>query len=138
MKSRVVFLTVKTPQEKCQKIVQVATELFREKEPLCFLTASPKAETFIDELLWKEPLDSFLPHRKASSSVKDLIVISSGFPAPNGAKSLFNLTGKALTGSDDFKTIYEFEDQTSESKKELTKELYKSYKQACFQINLDL
>lgn len=82
---------------------------------------------FIDELLWKEPLDSFLPH----SETEGLITINS---VPREVDSVFNLTGSPLL-SGKMKTIYEFDD---ESKKELTKELYKSYKQACYQINLDL
>ncbi len=131
---RIVFITIQSPQEKLKNILKVSYRHFEKKEPLLFFAPNDKAKEYIDNLLWKEPQSSFLPHVATDRPTKELIAITCQECNPNEAYALFNLTGNAIDNDKfSFTTIYEFDDRTQP---EVSKTRYKAYREKGFQITL--
>ena len=122
---RIVFFQIKTAQQKLQKLSQTAYHHFDRKISLCIITPNDEAKKFVDELLWKEPLLSFLPH---GNSPDDLIAITSKKENLNKATHFFNLRPNALFVKNNY-IIYEFDDQTSLIKQELSQKKYREYRE---------
>ena len=121
---KVVFLQIKTQQDKLSIIIKTATFHFENKKPLLFITADEKAEKFVDELLWKEPKFSFLPH---NSSPIDLIVITRQIINTNSAKYIFNLTPEPISDFS-FNIIYELDDFSKKQSIYIAKQKFNFYK----------
>ena len=119
---------------KLQRIAEAAQSHFEKKEPFLILVEDSRSQQFVDELLWKIPETSFLPHIASDDPVKDLIAISKMKKNVNGARVAFNLCPTPLLIEGPFRIIYEFEDLTSPSKKSLSSLRFDAYKQAGFLI----
>jgi len=128
MAQKVIFLQINKPAQKILKISQAALYHFQKKMPLCFLAPNDIAQKYVDELLWKEPLLSFVPHVSAKDPTTELIVISTEMKNQNQASHIFNLTTIALEWQDNMHIIYEFDDQTTPEKKALSQIKYKQYR----------
>ncbi len=126
---RVVFFQVADTASKLKRIAETARAHFCKKERFLFLVEDEKALQFVDELLWKFPDTSFLPHRAADEETEERIAITKTKSNVNGAPYAFNLcpTPILLSG---FKMIYDFEDLTTPSKKSFSTLRYNAYKQA--------
>jgi DNA polymerase III subunit chi len=122
------FLTVTQPQTKLLKLCAVAQDHFDKKQPLAFVVADPETARFVDELLWRLPQDSFLPHTVGSDRAA-IITILTALPTDPPFPALFNLLPTPLDPKDLFHTIYEWDDQTSPAKQTLSKQRYQSYKE---------
>lgn len=118
---------------KLQKIVRAAHYHFQKKEPLLFVVDNDISAKYIDDLLWKMPQESFLPHIVTSSPTKELIAISSKKKSLNGANHFFNLTNLPLL-LEDFYVVYEFEDFTQPEKIKLAQFKYAQYRAKDFAI----
>src|SRR5271170_7942283 len=70
--TRVVFFQVAEAAAKFKRIAETARAHFGKKESLLFFVDDDKALHFVDELLWKFPETSFLPHCAASLPTSDL------------------------------------------------------------------
>lgn len=132
--TRVVFFQVQDNQTKLNKIIESAHHHFRKKEPLLILVEDEKAEKFVDELLWKYPVSSFLPHIVADSPSNEFVVITKCKKNLNNARFAFNLCPTSLFLDEPFKIIYEFEDLTAPAKKNLSSQRFDTYKKAHFFI----
>lgn len=132
--SRVVFFSVKDNGSKIKWILEMAHFHFEKKEPLLILVEESKSEQFVDELLWKSPPASFLPHLATDETTTERIAISKVKKNVNGAKVAFNLCPTPLLIAGPFRIIYEFEDLTSLAKKNLSSLRFDAYKQAGFLI----
>ena len=131
----VTFFQVKLNQEKLNKICETAQDHFERKVPL-IIKAPSSAIDFIDDLLWKHPKESFLPHSKRNEDPNALIIITDTDEKPNKATALFNLTPYALH-QEKISTLYEFEDNSTAEKLNLSKERYQTYRKAgCHIITL--
>jgi len=128
--TRIVFFQVKDNGMKLKKIAESAQAHFEKKEPFLILVEDVKSEQFVDELLWKSPETSFLPHVVSDVPVKDLIAITKVKKNVNKARVAFNLCTTPLLIEGPFRIIYEFEDLTSASKKNLSTLRFDAYKQA--------
>lgn len=126
--SRVIFFQVNDALSKLKKIVEMAHYHFVRKEHLLIFVEEEKSEKFVDDLLWKEPNTSFLPHSVSDGPSNDLIVITKSKNNVNNAKVAFNLCPTALFLP--LKTIYEFEDLTAPVKKNLSIQRFDVYKKA--------
>ena len=73
--TRVIFFQVNDNQTKLQKIVESAHTYFAKKEPFLIVVEEAGLK-FVDELLWKFPETSFLPHNIQETDSSDLIVIT--------------------------------------------------------------
>ncbi len=132
---RATFFQVKSDQLKQGKLVAMAEEHFEKKEPFLFKVPHQKGCEYLDLLLWRLPRESFIPHSIQSGPSNDLIVITASDQNPNNARSIFNLTGKAVENNDQFFShIYEFEDLATPEKNRIAQEHYKVYKQQGYNI----
>lgn len=132
--TRVVFFKVNDGSSKLKKIVEMAQFHFGEKESLLFFVEEEKGGKFVDELLWKQPVSSFLPHTFSDEKTNDLIVITKSKNNVNNARIAFNLCPTSLFLNDPFKIIYEFEDLTTPAKKKLSSQRFDDYKRRSFFI----
>jgi DNA polymerase IIIc chi subunit len=132
--TRVVFFQVSENAAKLNRIVETAHFHFEKKEHLLILVEDEKSQKFVDELLWKLPSTSFLPHSISDTPSNDRIVISKVKKNINEARVAFNLCSTSLLIEDSFRIIYEFEDLTAPNKKNLSSQRFDSYKQAGFLI----
>ena len=131
---RVVFFQVRENKEKIQKLVEQVAFHFERKESLILFTEDEKAAHYVDELLWKYPATSFLPHVLSDEVCSDYIAIN--FSKKNGkaAKAAFNLCPTPLLIEGSFKIIYDFEDLSSPSKQQFSALRFDAYKKSGYLI----
>lgn len=132
--SRVVFFQVRDNGAKLKYIVDAAMAHFDKKEAILILVEDDRAQQFVDDLLWKFPETSFLPHILTDEPTTDLIAITKVKNNCNNAKIAFNLCPTPLLIEGPFRIIYDFEDTTSIAKKNLSSLRFDAYKQAGFLI----
>ena len=117
---------------KLLRIVETAQSHFVKKEPFLIFVEDEKAEKFVDELLWKTPETSFLPHVVAHGPTRDLLAITRLKQNVNETKIVFNLCPTPLLIEGPFRIIYEFEDLTTPHKQNFSALRFEAYKQAQF------
>jgi DNA polymerase IIIc chi subunit len=122
----IIFIPVETVDAKLRAIAKIAERSTLDKHPLCILVPDEKARQFVDDLLWKFPIESFLPHPTAYLTIET---------APKEASALFNLCPTPFLEKNIYKTIYELEDKTSLDRLDLSKKRYESYKQEGYSIS---
>ena len=125
--SRVVFFQVKSAKEKLSKICDMASFHFGRKEHFLIYSPDDKAEEFVNELLWRQPAESFLPHSISQENSDDWIVITKKKEDFKRARFIFNLRPTPLL-LDTFQIVYELEDLTSLNKKMLSRKRFEAYK----------
>lgn len=118
----IIFYPVKDTATKLLRICETAARHLLQKEPLLILAPDAAAVNFIDELLWRLPEESFIPHPTN--------LISIALEPVHDGSFLFNLRPIAYTQKFFFKTIYELEDHTSSERLQLSKARYSSYREA--------
>ncbi len=127
--SHIVFFQVRDNASKIERIISCARTHFKRKEPILFFVDDEKALTYLDELLWRHPPCSFLPHEASDNPTKALIAITRVKENLNDAKVAFNLSSTPVL-LPDFKLIYELEDLTTLAKKKLGAMKFDAYKAA--------
>lgn len=127
---RVVFFQVRDTKLKLQRLVEIAQTHFEKNDPFLIFVEDAKAQTFVDDLLWKLPETSFLPHISTDDTTKELIAITKSKANINQARAAFNLCPTPLLLTAPIRLIYEFEDLTSPAKKELSSLRFDAYKQS--------
>lgn len=132
--TRVVFFQVRDNQAKLDRIVEMAQSHFEKKEPFLILLEDARSQHFVDEVLWKLPKTSFLPHLATDEPTTEWIAISKIKKNVNGAKAAFNLCPTPLLIEGPFRVIYEFEDLTALTKQNLSSLRFDAYKRAGFLI----
>lgn len=131
---RVVFFQVKDPKAKVEKLATTAAFHFERKERFLILADTADAVQYIDELLWKTPKTSFLPHLAGEGAVESLVAITSDKKNVNQARFVFNLCSTPLFIEGPFRIIYEFEDLSSPAKQQLSQIRFDAYKKADYLI----
>lgn len=132
--TRVVFFQVRDNPSKLKRIIEMAHSHFEKKEPFLILVEDAKAAQFVDELLWKSPDTSFLPHVASDEETSDWIAIAKTKKNVNKAHIAFNLCSTPLLIEGPFRIIYEFEDLTAPNKKNLSSLRFDAYKSAGYLI----
>jgi len=132
--TRVIFFQVRDTASKLKRIYETAQSHFEKREPLLILTEDARSQQFVDELLWKHPDTSFLPHLSTDDPTTDPLVITKVKKNLNNAKVAFNLCPTPLLIEGPFRIIYEFEDLTAPNKQTLSSHRYDAYKQSHFII----
>jgi DNA polymerase IIIc chi subunit len=132
--TRVIFFQVREIASKLKMICDTAQSHFDKKEPFIILVEDAKAQEFVNELLWKTPETSFLPHVVSDESTKDLVAITKTKNNVNQARFAFNLCPTPLVIETPFRIIYEFEDLTNPHKSKLSSLRFDAYKAARFLI----
>ncbi len=131
---KAVFFQIKDVKSKVIKLIQTALYHFQKKEPIIIFVNDSISETFVDEILWKQPLESFLPHVVSQESSSDFIVITKTDKNLNNAHFIFNLCPQIPMIDKTFKTIYDYDDLTSQKKQELSKKRFDDYRNMGFVI----
>ena len=132
--SRVIFFQVNDNSSKLKRIIEMAHFHFEKKEPFLIMVEDEKSQNFVDELLWKQPSTSFLPHLASDIQTTELVAITKVKNQVDSARAAFNLCPTSLLIEGPFRIIYEFEDLSAPSKKNLSSQRYDAYKQAGFFI----
>lgn len=115
--SLVQFIKVKTNQEKIEIISHTLKSHFLDGKKVGILTPNLEVSKYIDELLWKNPPDSFLPHEIAPT--EEPIAISSNLQELDHSQIVLNLSLKALNHP--FEKIIELYDLTHPERKKSPK-----------------
>ena len=97
---RVIFFQVIASDHKLQTITDVAAKHFEKQEKLLFVTENAIAAQYIDELLWKRPINSFIPHALITEASNELIQISTIHKNVIESPFVFNLTSIAFSPDD--------------------------------------
>lgn len=131
---RVIFYQVRDSASKIKLICQTVQSHFEKKEPLIIFVEDAKAQEFVDDLLWKYPETSFLPHVLSDEQTKDFVAITKTKKTVNKARVAFNLCSTPLLIDTPFRIIYEFEDLTNPNKSKLSSLRFDAYKAEHFII----
>lgn len=132
MNHLIIFLEVKSGKEKMELLLQKAKEHFEKRQKLFFLAENENVKKYVDELLWKEPKSSFLPH--ACDDLSSPLVIVDSLILPSMSRYIFNLTKSALSLEEPFRLVYELDDSSSEEKKNIVKEKFHYYSSKKYEI----
>lgn len=128
-KTTIIFIKVTDTQSKLVRICETVQHHFNEKQSILINAASEEAAIYIDQLLWRFPEESFLPHLYTSSPTKEPIVVTTSLQNLNQAKILFNLGSSISPISTEFEKIYELYDCTHPQKEQMSKEKLAVYQQ---------
>jgi len=123
---QVIFFTVNDTHSKLLKIAELCHRHFEKKEHLQIVLPDQQSLDFLDALLWRLPLSSFLPHT-INPGDEELILLSLSAFKWEKSHLLFNLTGQAYLERSDLKEIYELDDRTSDQKKQQSLARFKAY-----------
>ena len=136
LKTKVILFKIIEPKSKLLKIIQTSYHHFSRKEKLLIRCPDEMSMRFVDDLLWKEPKESFLPHIATLEKSNDFICITKSIENLNDARFLINLNPDFLDIDSDFKTIYDFDDNTTVVKKEKSQKRIDYYRSLNYQIEL--
>lgn len=131
--ARVVLFQVRAPNLKISRLAETASAHFGRKEHLLILAEDEKAVHYVDELLWKFPSTSFMPHVASEETTTAFIAITKNRTNVNQAKFAFNLCPTPLL-IEGIRLIYDFEDLTSPLKQQLSAMRFDAYKKAGYLI----
>jgi len=120
------FLKSRNAQEKIEKLQRIIYQHYINKEKIFIHVNDDFAAKFVDELLWRWPKDSFLPH--AINSEKTQICISDKSKNLNKAMVLINLRSTASNLMQNFSFKYDLFDQSSPEKQKLSEQRMQEYK----------
>jgi DNA polymerase IIIc chi subunit len=137
-KSKVVLFQIKDVKSKLIKLLQISMHHFEKKEKLLIQVDNEISQKFVDELLWKSPIDSFLPHSSSDNMIEDFIVITKSKKNINQALYLFNLCQDVTSLDTSFKIIYDFDDYTTMTKQAFSQKRFLAYKNASLLIEATL
>jgi DNA polymerase-3 subunit chi len=126
---KVYFLRVKDVSEKLNTICGVIHKHYNIKEPVLIVVPSQEAAAYIDQLLWRQPNDSFLPHCISNLQTEEKIVITTSKENLNRSKIVFNLCGEAYSNLSGFSIVYDLIDLTHPSKEQLSQTRLKTYQE---------
>ena len=130
---KIIFFEVKNTKEKIKKLIDLSHFHFEQNQPLLIFTENPFASNFVDELLWKEPKNSFLPHIVTQKKTNCLITITYTLQNLNNSHYLFNLSSNYFSLEWPLHLLYEYDDLITNKKKESTKKKFQFYKKTnCF------
>lgn len=121
---------------KLQTLASVANHCFSSRTCLLFSVSSEAAAQYLDDLLWKFPPESFLPHSIVSGPSSETIGITLGLENFNQASVLFNLRSETHPKATSFSFIYEFYDETDPNKKIQSEHRKLMYLQQGLQVDL--
>jgi DNA polymerase IIIc chi subunit len=123
----VIFIPIKETQTKLIKLQEIAQRQLWEKHPLFFLAADKASVDFLDKLFWSG--ENFLPHPTP--------LLKIGLELDPHHTTIFNLRPSAITETGRIKTIFEFEDNTTSEKSQLSKQKYHYYRDLNLPISIE-
>lgn len=127
--TRVTFYQVRSDSQKRERIVRLVHESFENQQPLTIFLPHQKALDYVDLLLWRHPMESFLPHGIDEENA--LINLTIDKKLANRARSVLNLCPEPVDLSKEpLLKVFELEDLASTHKNTSAHERYRAYKEA--------
>ena len=131
--AKLILLPIANNQSKLLTIAEISSKHFYHKETLLILVPSDEAAHYIDQLLWKLPEESFIPHAIIHSRSSERVAISTAKANLNQAQVLLNLRPEAAVEvSGPHMLIYDLIDHSSPAKLELSQKRETAYRAAGF------
>lgn len=134
MNSKIIFLKVATNQNKLFSLTKVIQKQFDLNEHILIFVPTNEVAQYIDQLIWRLPQESFIPHIVSDTPCNNPVVITSKNENLNKATVLINLSQNVNTNFHEFHTVYELYDMTHPSKEELSKARHLSYSERGFHV----
>lgn len=117
----VVFIPVSTAEEKRNGLSRTVQQCFSQRKRILVLAPNREVAQYVDQLLWRHPPESFVPHTIAQKAIRHPVVITTERANLNRAQVIFNLSQTPLPITAKFETIYELYDTTSPQKEQLSR-----------------
>lgn len=125
---KVNFFYVKNNQAKLQWICTRASEAMKQETALLIMTPNEESATYIDQLLWRLPEESFIPHALIYGQTKELIAVTTVTNQNlNQARRLLYLCSHISPIYHQFEEIDELYDDTHPQKMEWSKKRLSDY-----------
>jgi DNA polymerase-3 subunit chi len=112
----IIFLRVTDNESKIKRLTNGVHSHFCRGHRLMIAVANDAAARYIDQLLWRLPAESFMPHAISLQPAQEPIVISSSLKNLNGATVLFNLRPEAHPQFSEYQIVYDLMDESDPSK----------------------
>lgn len=109
---------------------------FLKKKKILITVPSEAAAEYIDDFLWKQPKESFLPHTYSKNNEGSEVVITTEQKNINQANLLINLCPGQSSILDQFETVYELWDETDEKRKEQSRLKFEAYQNSGHEVEL--
>jgi len=123
----IIFIKAADNKTKVGRLCERIKAHFQIGDRVLIMVPTQEAAGYIDDLLWRFPEDSFLPHRIISSPSNERLAITLGRENLNKATVLFNLLPTAFPQFEQYATLYELYDETHPSKAELSRQRLAAY-----------
>jgi len=130
----VYFLRVADNTSKQQRLCEVVHEHFVKNHRILIAVPSNEAATFVDQLLWKMPAESFTPHSIANTSTNERVAITTTTSNVNKATVLINLYSASMNLSESIEKVYELLDLTTPEKETASRTRQSAYSTAGYTI----
>lgn len=110
------FIRIRKPQEKLSHLCRIAQQAFEAKKKVLLFAPNETAAEYVDNLLWKFPETSFLPHVIANAKSNERVVISYKPLNVNDAEVLINVNATPHPLWKEFSEVHELFDYTDPQK----------------------
>lgn len=130
----VIFLKVMDNAMKAKRLSEAVSYYFLQQVSILLLVPNDQAAQYVDQLLWRLPENSFLPHQITQEATNEFIAISTVQSNLNQAQTLINLCPMASPIADQFITIIELLDHTSVEKLQLSQQRQAAYRSLGYAI----
>lgn len=126
---KVVFTHIKSNAMKLGIICKKVEEVFLAGEKILIAVPSAEAAAYVDQLLWRMPEESFIPHAIVNGEAVEEHVAIVIQPAENfnRAQVLLNLMPSVSAIASQFSSVYEFYDETDSNKTQLSLQRQREY-----------
>jgi DNA polymerase-3 subunit chi len=126
--TRITFLRVVDNAAKLQRLCGAVHYHFLRKEKALIGVSSDEAAAYVDQLLWRIPEDSFIPHAIVNGPTKELVAITKALNNVNQAQALINLRVEIPNNIKEYTVIYDLLDLTHPSKEEQSRKRQEAYR----------
>lgn len=136
IKTLIIFVQVKDIDAKQQAICTLVHKHFRRSDSILITAPSKEAAIYIDQLLWRWPADSFIPHTITDTLTKERVVITTSKTNINQASILINLCPTIYEEIKNFHLAYELLDLTHPLKEQQSRKRHADYQAAGLHVKL--
>lgn len=133
-KPMIIFLRVADNSAKTARLCTIVQQHFEHGDRMLITVANDEVAGYVDQLLWRLPEESFLPHQIVRGPSEEKIVITTGKENYNKAKVLLNLCPDASPISSQFQIVYELLDETHPDKLRLSQQRQRDYEAGGYNV----
>jgi len=123
----IIFLNVADNATKLKKLCETVRGHFSAKEKILIAVSSDEAASYIDQLLWRMPEESFMPHITSEKKSNEHIVITKSNENINGANVYINLRAEIPASMTGYHLIYDLLDLTHPTKADQSRKRQDAY-----------